>query len=262
MRILITGAAGTIGTALVERLAGHHELRGLDLQEPAGSFALGTVLGDCADPAIAGPAVAGTEAVVHLAGVATEASLPTILHSHVETTAALLDAMARHGVRRMVYASSNHATGMTPRAPNLPADARTRPDTFYGVGKVAAEALLDLYWDRHGIASVAMRIGSFLDRPQVQRNLTTWLSPDDCARMVEAVLSAELDGVRRIWGISANRDSWWDLDAGRAIGYQPQDDASTFPSPPERPEDEAESARVGGPFATPAVARRPFDEET
>ena len=261
MRVLITGAAGTIGAALVERLAPHHELRGLDLREMQGEFALGTAVGDCADPAVAGAAVSETDAVVHLAGVATEASLPTILHSHVETTAALLDAMVQHGVRRMVYASSNHATGMTPRTAALPADARTRPDTFYGVGKVAAEALLDLYWDRHGISSVAMRIGSFLDQPQVRRNLTTWLSPDDCARMVQAALSAEVEGVRRIWGISANRDSWWDLEAGRAIGYRPEDDAGAFPAPAARPEDEAEGARVGGPFATPALARRPFDRE-
>ena len=106
------------------------------------------------------------DAVVHLAGIPTESSLPDALNSHVVSTGALLEAMVRHGVRRLVYASSNHAVGRTPRA-DLPggvlgADVRGRPDTFYGVAKVAAEALLQLYADRHGLDVVSTRIGSFL----------------------------------------------------------------------------------------------------
>ena len=135
------------------------------------------------------------DAVVHLAGHPDEASLPTSLTSHVVTTAALLDAMVAHRVSRIVYASSNHAVGRTPRrdvAPDavLPPDALPRPDTFYGVSKVAAEALLSLYADRHGIDAVACRIGSFLDEPTTRRALSTWLSYDDCVRMVEAALTA------------------------------------------------------------------------
>ncbi len=259
MRVLVTGAAGHIGTVLASRLAGEHVLRGLDLREPTGDFQGGVVLGDCAHPDVAARAVEGTDAVVHLAGVPTESDLPTILHSHVETTAALLDAMVRSGVSRMVYASSNHAVGMTPRCERLGVDVRPRPDTFYGVGKVAAEALLSLYADRHGIASVAMRIGSFLERPEVRRNLSTWLSYDDCARMVSAALTADIDGFNPIYGISGNTDAWWDLEPGRAMGYQPLDDAAgRAESVPDRPEDEAEAERVGGPFATEQFERRPF----
>jgi uronate dehydrogenase len=261
VRVLVTGAAGRIGTVLSDRLSPAHELRGMDLREPAGTFRAGFVAGDCADPARADEAVSGVDAVVHLAGVASESSLPVALRSHVESTAALLDAMVQHGVRRMVYASSNHATGMTRRTENLPAAASARPDTFYGVGKVAAEALLSLYADRHGISSVAMRIGSFRAQPASRRCWSTWLSYDDCARLVDASLTASFEGVRTVWGISANRDAWWDLAAGHEIGYRPVDDASSFPEPPVRPEDAAEGAYVGGSFALAGHDRRPFEEE-
>ncbi len=114
MRVLITGAAGRIGSVLSAGLEGSHDVRGLDLQAPERNFAAGFVEGDCADPDVAAGAVDGMDAVVHLAGIPTESDLPTILHGHVETTAALLDAMVQRGVGRMLYASSNHAVGMIP----------------------------------------------------------------------------------------------------------------------------------------------------
>lgn len=262
MRVLITGAAGTIGSTLTTALADEYDLRGLDLREPESQYPGEFLVGDCADIAIAAQAVAGVDAVVHLAGIPFESDLPTILRGHVETTAALLDAMVHAGVRRMVYASSNHAVGMSPRCDILRNDVRPRPDTFYGVGKVAAEALLSLYADRYDISSVAMRIGSFLEVPQTRRGLSTWLSHDDCVRMVRASLVAEIAGAVTIYGVSANRDGWWDLEPGRALGYHPQDDAAalTGAALPHRDEDAAEAAHVGGPFATDQFARRPFDD--
>jgi len=265
VRILLTGASGHIGSVLTARLHDEHSIRGVDLRPPEGSVreAIGSdfIVGDCADPALAARAVEGVEAVVHLAGIATETDLPAILNTHVETTAALLDAMVNHRVNRMVYASSNHAVGMTPRCELLGIGVPPRPDTFYGVGKVAAEGLLSLYADRHDISSVAMRIGSFLERPQTRRGLSTWLSYDDCTRMVRASLTADIEGVATIYGISNNTDAWWDLMPGRALGYHPQDDAATFASAiPPRPEDDIEGARVGGPLATSAFGLPPFGE--
>ncbi len=266
MRVLVTGAAGHIGSVLADRLSSRYALRGLDLtgwpQQGRAAYPGDFVIGDIADPAVALAAVEGVDAVVHLAGVATEAALPTILHGHVVGTASLLDAMVQHGVPRMVYASSNHAVGMTPRpaSGSVPVDTPPRPDTFYGVGKVAAEALLSLYADRHGISSVALRIGSFLERPEVRRNLATWLSYDDCARLVQAGLTAQFAGFRIVYGISANRDAWWDLEPGRTIGYTPRDDAAAFePALPTRVDDAEEAARVGGPYASRGFIRRPFD---
>ena len=216
---------------------------------------------DCADPGEVARVVADgrPDAVVHLAGIPDEASLPDSLTSHVVSTAALLEAMVSHGVPRIVYASSNHAVGMTPRAERVGTDARPRPDTFYGVAKVAAEAVLSLYADRHGIDAVACRIGSFLERPESRRNLSTWLSHADCVRMVEAALTTPSPGFAVLYGISGNTRAWWDLEPGRELGFEPQDDAETWAEEIEpRPEDETDGARVGGPLAVPALTRPAF----
>ncbi len=148
MRVLVTGAAGSIGSVLLPGLTAlGHDVVGLDRSTaPDGSddrwFTVDCTDGDAVEAVFADLARSGgIEGVVHLAGVPTEASLPEELESHVVSTAALLDAMVRHGVGRIVYASSNHAVGRTPRSALLDVDVRPRPDTFYGVAKVAAEAL-------------------------------------------------------------------------------------------------------------------------
>jgi uronate dehydrogenase len=188
------------------------------------------------------------------------ASLPASRTSHVVTTAALLDAMVVHDVTRMVYAGSTHAVGRTPRRDLVTADARPRPDTFYGVGKVAAEAVMSLYADRYGIDAVSCRIGSFLPQPETLRNLSTWLSHDDCVRMVEAALTAPAPGFAVLYGISANTRAWWDLEPGRTLGYEPQDDAEEFAGQvAPRGEDEREAAYVGGPFALEQFYRPALD---
>ncbi len=263
MRVLVTGAAGSIGSVLLPGLTAlGHDVVGLDRSTaPDGSDdAWYTV--DATDPDAVEAVFAdlgssgGVDAVVHLAGIPTEASLPDELHSHVVSTAALLDAMVAHGVGRIVYASSNHAVGLTPRSDELTVDVRPRPDTFYGVAKVAAEALLSLYADRHGIDAVALRIGSFLPQPETRRHLSTWLSPDDAVRMVQAALTAAAPGYAVLYGVSANTRGWWDLAPGRALGYDPQDDAEDHADRlPVRDEDAAESAHVGGEYATEAFHR-------
>jgi uronate dehydrogenase len=257
VRVLLTGAAGSIGTVLAPGLTDRgHEVVGHDLVA-AETFTRAWYTVDCADPHAVAAVFAdldrsgGIDAVVHLAGIPDEGSLPDELHSHVVTTAALLDAMVAHGVPRMVYASSNHAVGRTPRTDLLTTDVRPRPDTFYGVAKVAAEALLSLYADRYGIDAVVTRIGSFLPQPESRRGLSTWLSHDDAVRMVDACLTATDPGFAVIYGVSANTRGWWDLAPGQDLGYHPRDDAEEFAGAvPEGPDDELEAAFVGGPFAT------------
>ncbi len=263
MRVLVTGAAGSIGRVLCPGLTDRdHEVVGFDrVPEPDG-FDGPWHTGDAADAdaVFAAFDAQPLDAVVHLAGHPDEASLPDSLTSHVVTTGALLDAMVAAGVPRMVYASSNHAVGRTPRRDLLPTDTRPRPDTFYGVGKVAAEALLSLYADRYGIDAVACRIGSFQERPRSTRQLSTWLSHDDCVRMVDAALTAPAPGFAVLYGISANTRAWWDLDAGRALGYEPRDDAEEFADAVEPgPDDEIEAAHVGGPFVTETYYRPALD---
>jgi uronate dehydrogenase len=258
VRVLVTGAAGSIGTVVTTGLADRgHQMVGLDRIVPEESFPGAWYTVDCADPDAVAAVFAdlarsgGLDAVVHLAGIPDEASLPEELDSHVGTTAVLLDAMVAHGVPRIVYASSNHAVGLTPRSDLLTTDVRPRPDTFYGVAKVAAEALLSLYVDRYGIDAVATRIGSFLPQPESTRNLSTWLSHDDAVRMVDACLTAPDPGFAVIYGVSANTRGWWDLTPGRALGYHPEDDAELFADQVAAgPDDAVEGAHVGGPFVT------------
>lgn len=258
MRVLVTGAAGSIGTVLLPGLTARgHEVIGLDRSAAPDRSDTAWYAVDCTDGEAVEAVFAdlarsgGIEAVVHLAGIPTEASLTEELDSHVVSTAALLDAMVRHGVDRIVYASSNHAVGRTPRSDLLTTDVRPRPDTFYGVAKVAAEALLSLYVDRHGVDAVALRIGSFLPEPETRRGLSTWLSHDDAVRMVDAALTAPAPGFAVLYGISANHRGWWDLEPGRELGYRPEDDAEAYAADvPDRDEDDVEAGHVGGPFVT------------
>jgi uronate dehydrogenase len=260
-KVLLTGSSGAIGNAVDSGLSAlGHRIVGLDLPGRGADLDV-----DCTDPAAVDGAMARVrpDAVIHLAGIPTESSLPDALTSHVLSTAALLEAMLRYDVPRIVYASSNHAVGRTPRTERLGTDVNARPDTFYGVGKVAAEALLHLYVDRHLIDAVSTRIGSCLARPTTRRELSTWLSPADTVRMFHAALTAPSPGFAVIYGISANTRGWWDLAPGRALGYHPEDDAEVYAAEveatPETRTDRAQGARVGGPFATPEFERHAFD---
>ncbi len=263
MRILLTGAAGSLGRVLTLGLCDlGHEVIGLDLVPEPEGFTGHWHTADCSDPEAVRAVFAEErlDAVVHMAGRTDETDLPAELTSHVITTAALLDSMLEHRVTRIVYAGSNHAVGRTPRrdlvSGSLSDQALPRADSFYGVAKVAAEALLQLYADRHSIDAVSCRIGSFRHEPTTARHLATWLSPDDAVRMVEAALTTPAPGYAVLYGISNNSDAWWDLEPGRRLGYEPQDDAAAFHdeiSP--RDEDEFEASLVGGPYASAEFER-------
>ena len=257
--VLLTGAAGTIGRMVRPLLADFGwELHCLD-REPNGDSDVASI--DVLDSDALDAATVGCGSVIHLAGIPGEAPLAQILEANVQGTQAVLDAALRRGIRRVVLASSNHAVGMWERETDvdLQVDIRPRPDTFYGVAKVALEALGQLYADRFGLEVVSLRIGTCLDRPRNQRELATWLSPGDAARLLSASLSGEVRGHVIAYGVSANTRAWWDLSTARKLGYEPQDDAETFVddlpnegrrrprtgvAPPPAPE------RVGGSFTS------------
>jgi uronate dehydrogenase len=245
--VLVTGAAGAIGTALRARLPSYGwSVRAFDRVAVDGG-----VVGDATVPADLDSVTAGASAVVHLAGEAGEAPWPVIREANVEATVQVFEAARRHGVRRVVYASSNHAAGFTPVTDGLPADTPPRPDTFYGVSKVFGEALGRYYADRYGMQVACLRIGTFADRPPDRRSLSTWLSPDDAARLVDACLRAPSLTYAIVWGISANTRRTWSLREGHRLGYRPVDDAEVFAGslPDERayPSD----GYVGGGFTSP-----------
>jgi uronate dehydrogenase len=211
------------------------------------------VVGDAFDPQVLTEALSGCVAVVHLAAIPGDAPIEEIAASHVVGTARVLDAAVGAGVPRVVFASSNHAVGFTPRADLVGIDVRPRPDTNYGVGKVAGEALCSLATDRDALVTVCLRIGTSRDRPVTRRHLSTWLSPGDLVRLVDAALRADVTHAV-VYGISANTRAWWDLEPGRALGYHPQDDAESYAAEvlaatPEQDPDDPEVAFLGGEFA-------------
>lgn len=257
--VLVTGAAGRIGRAVCPGLAAvGWTVRGTDLAElPEGVYGARADLADPADAPVLADLLAGTGAVLHLAGIPGEDDWGRILAVNVNATQGVLAAALQARVRRVVLASSNHAAGFVRRPAHgrLPAGIPPRPDTFYGVSKAALEALGALYAERHGMDVVALRIGSFQPRPRTPRELATWLSPRDAVRLAHATLSAPSPGFATVWGISANTRAWWSLAEGRALGYHPADDAEAFAAEiltgaePDWTGDE-ELALVGGDFTT------------
>jgi uronate dehydrogenase len=231
--ILITGAAGRIGTMLRPRLARPGRvLRLLDVAPfaaPPGE-AEDAVTASVTDLPALTRAFAGADAVIHLGGISGEASWERTLDVNINGTYAVFEAARRAGVPRVVYASSNHAVGFTPREEFPAADyAYPAPDTYYGVSKAAGEALAALYARRYGIDAICVRILSCFERPLNVRMLSTWLSPDDAGRLFEACLTVPSPGFRVIYGVSANtRGGWVSLAEARALGYEPRDDAEPY----------------------------------
>lgn len=257
-RVLVTGGAGLIGSMLRSGLPAYGwRLRLLDTA-PLGPARDGEELvqADILDGAALGAAMHDIDAVVHLAGIPTEAPFGELLASNIDGTYQVFDAARRTGVRRIVFASSNHAVGFTPRAERVGIDVPPRPDTYYGVTKVFGEALGRLYVDRYGLQVAALRIGTCRDRPVAPRHLSTWLSPGDMVRLAAACLRAPDLTYAVVYGISANTRRWWDLEPGRALGYHPRDDAEAYAaellaaSPPPDP-DSPEERYLGGEFAGP-----------
>ena len=244
-RVLITGARGRIGTVLRPALRdGLDELRLSDLSEPDDLVSPETfVAADLTDQAAVQAAVDGVDAVVHLGAVPTETSFEEIAGPNLHGAFHVFEACRRAGVRRIVYASSNHATGMY--APGEPLDGSQppRPDGLYGASKVWGEALGRLYVDKFGLEVVCLRIGSFQPRPRERRELATWLSHPDGIRLFQAALTADDVGFAIVYGASANTRRWWPAD--ERVGFVPHDDAEVFADELSGPDYDHQ----GGPFS-------------
>jgi len=231
--ILITGAAGGVGTLMRPRLARPgRTLRLLDLAplDPAAGPGEEVVRASVTDLDAMTQACAGADALIHLGGISLEAPWQRILDVNINGTYTVFEAARRAGVPRVVFASSNHSVGFhTPDEYPLPEAIVPLPDTYYGVSKVAGEAIGALYAKRYGLDVISIRILSCFARPRNIRMLSTWLSPDDCARLLEACLAADKPGYRVVYGVSDNtRGGWVSLDEARALGYEPKDDSEAY----------------------------------
>jgi uronate dehydrogenase len=229
--VLITGAAGVVGSMLRTRLAQPgRTLRLLDIAPIEPGPGEESVTASVTDLDAVTAACQGADAVIHLGGLATEASWESTLEVNINGTYVVFESARLAGVPRVIYASSNHAVGFTPRSQFPVADYKfPAPDTYYGVSKVAGEGLAGLYYHRFGIDAICVRILSCFERPLSTRMLSTWMSPDDAGRLFEACLTVPDPGFRVIFGVSANtRGGWVSLNEARAIGYEPRDDAEVY----------------------------------
>ncbi len=244
-RVLITGAAGIVGALMRPRLARPGRvLRLLDLAplEPAGPDEE-IITGSVTDPHVMAAACCGVDALIHLGGISREDGWERIVEVNIDGTHTVLEAARGAGISRVVLASSNHSVGFRTIGEagpaGLPSDSSPRPDTYYGVSKAAVEALGSLYHSRFGMDVTCLRLGSCFERPADVRQLSIWLSPDDCARLLEACLATEKPDYRVLWGVSANTRGVVSLREAELIGYRSHDDAERYAaevSPGELPQ--------------------------
>ena len=235
-RLLLTGAAGGLGRELRRRLPAHCAVLRLSDVAALGAAAPHVELmpADLADAGAVSALLEGVDAVIHMGGVSTEQPWEAILPANIVGAYNLYEAARRHGVRRVVFASSNHVTGFYRQDEVIAAGAPPRPDGLYGLSKAFGEDLAQLYFDRHGIETVSLRIGSSFPAPRDRRMLHTWMSFDDLERLVVAALTAPNVGHSVICGVSANPHVWWDNAPASHIGYVPQDSAGPWAAEIER----------------------------
>lgn len=167
-------------------------------------------------------AVAGIEGIVHLGGMSVENDWPTILQSNIVGTYNLFEAARRQGVRRIVFASSNHAVGFYRRRRRIGTAVLPRPDTRYGVSKVFGEALGAFYADKFGLGALCIRIGNVDDKPVDKRRLSIWIHPEDLSELVRIGLEHPELRYDVVYGASENERSWWDNDSAYRLGYRPR----------------------------------------
>jgi uronate dehydrogenase len=221
--VLVTGAAGGIGTRLRKLFGGvYPRIRWSDIRAPADlasdpSF----VPADLADLAQAEKIVDGVDGIVHLGGESVEQSFERILNANILGCYNLFEAARRKKVERVVFASSNHAVGFYPRRRRIGGDDPVRPDSRYGVSKAFGEAIGALYAYKHGLRVTCLRIGHLTDTPADRRGLSIWLKPEDLVQLIRIGLDHPDLRYEIFFGASDNARGWWDNEAAFRYGYRP-----------------------------------------
>jgi uronate dehydrogenase len=227
--ILVTGAGGGVATMVRPLLARDYRLR-LSDRVPVNDLQPGEtfVLAELGDSEALAAAVRGVDGILHLGGFSLEADWDTIRTANIEGAYNLFEAARQEGVRRVVFASTNHVVGFFPRAETIPVDVTVRPDSRYGVSKAFGEALASLYAYKYGAEVLTIRIGHILPKPANLRDLAIWLSPRDFCQLVR--IGLEMPGLRyeTVFGISDNRRAWWDNAAALRLGYRPEDRSEDY----------------------------------
>jgi len=267
-KVALSGASGNMGRILRVEL----QRRGVDLRSAGGRAPLeplhddeDIMHGDLRDPAVVDRLLRGVGVLIHLAGTSVERPLPEIIENNLVGLYQVYEGARRNKVRRVVFASSNHAFGMHSVDDKLTIDAPFRPDGFYGLSKVWGEAMARMYWDKHGIEGISVRIGTAMGKPPENlRHLSTWFGTDDLVDLMMRCIEAPTVGYIACWGVSNNTRSYWTPTACEALGYQPRQNAEEYA--PEvagqpNPLDPIARRYQGGAFVTidftPSEARPP-----
>jgi uronate dehydrogenase len=223
-RVLVTGAAGGIGTRLRKLLKGFYpRIRWSDLRAPAELAADEEfVPADLADIDAVETIVQGVQGIVHLGGHSVEGPWETILHSNIIGCYHLFEAARLARVQRIVFASSNHTVGFYPRQRRIGTDVTLRPDSRYGVSKAFGESLAALYAYKHGLRVMCLRIGNLAEAPVDLRRLSIWLHPEDLVQLIRIGLEHPDLRYEVFYGASDNARGWWDNASAFRYGYRPK----------------------------------------
>lgn len=229
-RILLTGAAGGLGKVLRERIKPWAQAVRLSDIADMGEAGAGEELVRCdlSDKAAVLQLLEGVDAVLHFGGISTEAPFEDIMQANIVGVANLYEAAHKHGAKRLVFASSNHAIGYYRTTDMLDANMPTRPDSMYGISKVFGEQISRYYYDRFGMETVCVRIGSCFPQPANKRMMSTYLSYDDLTELLRCALFAPRVGHTIVFGVSDNDSVWWDNRYAAHLGYRPKDSSSKF----------------------------------
>ena len=261
-KLLLTGAAGALGKVLRQSLKPYARVMRLSdkaaMDHPEDNEEV--VRCDLADKGAVDDLVRGCDAIVHLGGVSVEKSFEEILGANIQGDFHIYEGARRHGVKRVVSASSNHTIGFHKQGEMLDVNSPRRPDGYYGLSKSYGEDLSRFYFDRYGIETACLRIGSSFPEPKDRRMLITWLSYDDLTDLVRCCLFAPKLGHTIVYGMSANRDKWWDNSGASHLGFEPRDSSEPFRAKVEAlpPLADDDPARIyqGGAF----VKAGPFED--
>ena len=231
-KVALSGAGGNMGRILRIEL----QKRGVDLRSAGGRTPLqplhpgeDVMHGDLRNPDVVDQLMRGVDVLIHLAGTSLERPLPEIIENNLVGLYQVYEGARRNKVRRIVFASSNHAFGMYSVNDKLTSDAPYRPDGFYGLSKVWGEAMARMYWDKHGIEGISVRIGTAMGKPpENPRQLSTWFGTDDLVDLMMRCIEAPEVGYMDVWGISNNTRAYYKDIANDRLGYKPRQNAEEF----------------------------------
>jgi len=255
-KVALSGASGNMGRMLRIEL----QKLGVDLRSAGGRTPLvplhdgeDVMHGDLRDPATVDRLLNGVDVLIHMAGTSVERPLPEIIENNLVALHQIYEGARRNKVRRIVFASSNHAFGMHSVHDQLDLDAPFRPDGFYGLSKAWGELMARMYWDKHGIEGISLRIGSCEKEPANFRHLSTWLSHEDTVQLVMQCITATDVGYLAVWAVSNNTRSYWTQNAAARLGYEPKHNAEDHAArilPQTNPLDPIAQQYQGGGFVT------------